>query len=229
MKKSISLNFLGLLIVLPSFGSELIVSQHIWQEFTISERATITDKFPYIEIISSDSIGLIHSVQIVNRSTNGTSAGTIIGSAAGQAVYVDKVFRGDGNNYSAVNQVGAALLGALLGSTLDQAPQQKYEFNYAIKNPNGNIREQRFSSSDEFTKPVGQCVLLPELRSIANLSCSATKNEFLKLLSTAGISKENTVTEGSTFLLQKIACRLPGVGLMTLDRKTCSDMEGKIE
>jgi outer membrane lipoprotein SlyB len=215
--------------VSPSFGAEVIVSQYVWHQFTISERATLTEKFPSIEIISTDNIGIIQSVQSVNRSTNGTNAGAIIGGAVGQAVYIDKAFSGSGNNYSAVRHIGAALLGAAAGSTLDQAPQTKFEFNYAIRNPNGNIREQRILTADEFTKPIGQCVVLPEFKPVISLSCSASKNEFLKALSTVPISNENIAIDSTASSALRISCRVPGVGLMTLDRKVCLDMEGKIE
>lgn len=220
--------FILMVIVPTCFGNELKISQHVWMQFGVSERAVILERFPDVEVIPTESMGIIQSVQSVNRSTAGANTGALLGTAVGQAVYVDKAFKGSGNNYSAVNHLGAALLGAAVGSTLDQGPQARFEFNYAIKTPDGNIKEQRVVSGEEFAKPAGQCVLLPDLKSISNMSCSSSKNEFLKALSAVAVSRENKPQLPDAGL-KKISCRVPGVGLMTLDRNVCSEMEGKEE
>lgn len=112
---------------LPAYAaSELKVSQHIWLEFSNSEKAAILSKFPQVETIPSEAIGVIQSVQSVNRSTAGTSTGTVLGGALGQTLYIDNALRGSGSNYSATAQLGAALLGAAMGSTLDSAAQTRF-------------------------------------------------------------------------------------------------------
>jgi hypothetical protein len=114
-------------VSLEAFASpELVVSQQVWIEFSNSEKATILSKFPQIEIIPSETVGIIQSVQAVNRSTQGTSAGTTLGGALAQTLYIDNAFKGNGSHYSATSQLGAALLGSALGSTLDSAPQIRY-------------------------------------------------------------------------------------------------------
>jgi hypothetical protein len=55
---------------LPVYAAPALqVSQHVWLEFSNSEKATILSKFPQIETIPSETIGVIQSVQTVNRST----------------------------------------------------------------------------------------------------------------------------------------------------------------
>lgn len=220
--------FILTIFIPASFGGELKISQHVWMQFGVSERVVILEKFPSIEVVPTEIMGVIQSVQSVNRSSAGTNSGALVGSAVGQAVYVDKAFKGFGNNYSAVNHLGVALLGAALGSTLDQGPQTRFEFNYAIKTSDGNIKEQRVFSGEEFAKPAGQCVLLPDLKSISNISCSSSKNDFLHALTADAISRTHK-TQLLDAALKKITCRVPGAGLMTLDKNLCSEMEGKEE
>lgn len=209
-------------------ASELQVNQLIWQQFSVSDRSTILKKFPTLELASPETIGVIQSVQTVNRSTAGSNTGAILGGALGQAAYVDNALKGSGNNYSAVNQIGAAVLGAAIGSTADQAPQSLFVFNYSIKTLDGQLREVRTSSNQEFTKPIGQCVSFPELKPLQTISCSSDKIQLLKGLSSISMDVTTKVKPRSAPVVN-VACRVPNIGLMTLERNICSEMEGKEE
>lgn len=208
--------------------SELQINQLLWQQFSVSDRSTILNKFPALELASPETIGVIQSVQTVNRSTAGSNTGAILGGALGQAAYVDHALKGSGNNYSAVNQIGAAVLGAAIGSTADQAPQSLFIFNYAIKTLDGQLREVRISSNQEFTKPIGQCVSFPELRPLQTISCSSDKIQLLKGLSSIAMDATPKTKPRPTAVVN-VACRVPNIGLMTLERNICSEMEGKEE
>lgn len=59
-------------------ASELQVNQLIWQQFSVSDRSTILKKFPTLELASPETIGVIQSVQTVNRSTAGSNTGAIL-------------------------------------------------------------------------------------------------------------------------------------------------------
>jgi outer membrane lipoprotein SlyB len=177
--------------------------------------------------VAPETIGVIHAVQSINRSTAGTNTGAILGGALGQAAYIDNAFKGTGNNYSAVNQVGAAVLGAAIGSAADQTPQSHFIFNYAIKTLDGQLREVRTSSNQEFTKPIGQCVSFPEMRPLQAISCSTDKVQLLKSLSSLSSGVEAKLPTKATEV--KVTCRISGIGLMTLERNVCTEMEGKEE
>lgn len=207
---------------------ELKVSQRVWLEFSNSEKATILSKFPQLEIIPSEAIGVIQSVQAVNRSTPGTNSGATLGGALGQTLYIDNALKGSGSNYSATAQLGAGLLGGALGSTLDSAPQVRFVFNYAVKTLDGEIREVRVASGDEFTRPVGQCVFFPKILAAPASYCITDKIQFLRKLSALSQAPQDAVISQEAAGMN-VNCRVLGVGLMTLDKNACLQMEGKIE
>lgn len=218
----------GLLFSVGAFGAyggELKIGQNLWKQFSPGEQATLLGKFPALELIRPDSTGIIQSVQTVNRSTAGTNTGAMLGGAVGGAAYIDQAFRGS-NNYSALTQVGATVLGAALGSLADRGPQARFEFNYAIKTLDGELREMRSSSSDEFARPIGQCVQLPSLTPLASISCITDKLAFLKALS-ANASQLSAEPAAQPEAMQTVSCNIAGVGLMTLGRKACQEIGGK--
>jgi outer membrane lipoprotein SlyB len=224
---------LSSVVTLPVYAAPpLQVSQHVWLEFSVSEKVTLLAKFPQIETIPSETLGIIQSVQAVNRSTAATNSGAALGGALGQALYIDNAFRGNSTNYSATAQLGVALLGAVVGSSLDSAAQSRFIFNYGVKTLDGELREVRVEAVDEFTRPVGQCVFLPSISPAPVSLCIADKVQFLKKLSalaqaqapapaSAVISQESTVAN--------INCRVPGVGLMRLEKNVCIQMDGAVE
>lgn len=205
----------------------LLLNERIWSEFSKSERAAMLEKFPQLEIVPAASVGRIQSVQGVDRSTAPTNAGTVLGSAVGQAAYIDHALR-PGNNYSAKGHLGVALLGAIIGSGFDSAGQRKFIFNYAIKTMDGEIREVRVESTDEFTRPVGQCVKLPDVEPVESALCSADKLAFLKRLSAIGAADADAVI-GREAAGVIVKCRIIGVGVVTLDKNACLQVGGKQE
>lgn len=219
-----------ILVTLSSYAQQdikVVVNQEIWNSFNKSEQQEILRKFPALEILPAKSVGVIVGVQAANRSTPGNNSGSILGSTLGQAAYIDHAFKGD-NSYSATAQVGAAILGAALGSSFDTAAKAKYVFNYAVKTLDGQIREVRSESHEEFTKPIGQCVTVPDLNAADAGMCITDKIQFIKKLSSLGQAPADAtiVREASGV---NVNCKVPGVGLMTLDRNNCLQMEGEIE
>lgn len=209
-------------------ATELKVSQHVWLEFSTSERATILAKFPEIETIPSETVGLIQSVQAANRSSTASNSGAALGRTLGQTLYIDNAFRGSGSNYSATTQLGAALIGGAMGSTFDSAAKSRYIFNYSIKTLDGELREARVESGDEFTRPVGQCVFFPTILPAPSSLCITNKVQFLKKLSALAQAPSGAVlSQESTGI--NVTCRVPDIGLMRLEESICIQMEGKIE
>lgn len=229
MQKKFILAAVATMFVSLCHASDLTISQQLWQQFSVADRNTILGKFPNLELAPPATIGVIQAVQSVNRSTAGTNAGAIVGGALGQAAYVDNAFKGSGNSYSAVNHVGSAILGAAIGSAADSAPQSRFDFNYAVKTLDGQLREVRTTSNQEFTKPIGQCVSFPQLNPLQAISCSTDKVQLLKSLSSLSIAVEAQSKLAKKSTEVKVACRIPGIGLMTLERNVCTEMEGKEE
>ena len=204
------------------------ISSSLWGEFSKDEQVLIVSRFPEMEIVSSENIGVIQSAQIADRSTTGSNRGAILGSAVGQAAYIDRAFSNSGSNYSAVTQLGVGILGAMLGSSLDSKPQRSFVINYAVKSVDGQIKEVRQQSADEFTKLVGQCVSIPDLNTISNLLCSDTKIQFLKRISAIATMPSDAVLmrENSE---PPTKCDIPGIGMMTIEKNVCIQMNGVIE
>jgi hypothetical protein len=139
----------------------LKVSQPVWLGLAQYERDIIQQRY-LIEVAQPESFGIIIDNQGVDESTPGSSAGSNLGQAVANAAYVDKAFR-DGN-YSAKTQLGAILLGGLLGSALDSGPVSRFHYRYTIRAGNGKIQSIDEVASDPFRHPVGVCVDLPAIR-----------------------------------------------------------------
>ncbi len=202
------------------------VNQFVWAQFTKDEQISILEKFPGIEITPVEAVGKVESVQVADRSTPGTNGGAALGSAIGQATYLDKALKGN-NNYSAKSHLGAGLLGAMVGSSLDSRASKRFVFSYAIRTADGQLMEARAESIEEFTRPIGQCVFTQSLQPAPSALCINEKAQFIKQLS--GIAKASDDGPQNISPLTKVKCRIPGVGLMTLDNSSCIQMDGKVE
>lgn len=207
--------------------ANLIVNQRVWSELKKSQQEKLIEKYPAIELVPSDAVGLIDSVRIFNRSSTGSVAGSNLGAVLGQSFYVDRALEGR-TNYSAVAQVGAALLGSALGSTLDSEAVSRYLFQYSIKTADGGIREVAVASSDDRPRPVGMCVHVAGVVAAEATLCATDANSFMSMLD------EITLAPAGALIIQKprgtkVNCRIPEVGLTTIDSALCSQIQGKVE
>lgn len=126
----------------------------VWHSLKSGERDQLATKF-VVEIASKDRFARIVYVQGVNESMPGTTTGAELGSLLGQAQYIDK---SNWRNYSAKNQIGAAILGSLIGSALDSPPRASFRQVYTVKSADGSISTiERVSPSPIHAAP-GLCV-----------------------------------------------------------------------
>ena len=123
-------------------------------------RARAISERNLVNIIPSNTAGIIIDAQTINESTPGTTAGSQLGAAYGSALYVDRAFRGPNYNYSATQNVSAALLGAIVGGMADQRPQARFHTRYTLRTLDGQIRYQDEVKADSFRHSVGICVTL---------------------------------------------------------------------
>lgn len=208
-------------------ASGVKANEYVWLQFSAPERLALLSKFPNIELIPVTAVGIIQAAQVVNRSTPPSHGGAALGGVVGQAAYIDHAFKGSRSNYSAVTHVGAALLGAAIGSSLDSPGRVKYVLSYGIRTADGQVREVRTESPEEITKPVGQCVYLADLSEAAPSLCVADKVQFLKQLSSG--EQGSGPGEASTLINRSVNCRLTNVGLMTLTLAACQELQGMVE
>ena len=119
---------------------------------------------------NGNEYGTVIDNQGIDQSSPGTTGGAMVGSALGSAAYIDRAFR-PGNNYSAVAQVGAGLLGALLGAQLDRRPVSQYHFRYALRQRDGEIVSSDSVQQDAFRHPIGMCLRIADLQPVSQSLC----------------------------------------------------------
>lgn len=203
-------------------GAELQITKKIWDEFTLEEKID-AQKSNKIIIIPSESIGRIVGAQLVDRSTPGSNSGAVLGSLLAQAGYL-----GSNGNYSPSSHIGFALIGALIGSSFDNDPNLKFYINYSIKTLDGNVRDIVVQAKSEFVRPNGQCVSFPGLSIVESDLCDGEKQKIIQTLkSISNAIPGHEIARPHTGLMVK--CKIPGLGVMTLEKNNCGQMNGEIE
>jgi hypothetical protein len=99
--------------------------------------------------------GVILSAQHIDESPPGTRTGAALGAAIGQAAYIDS---SSWRTYRASSQLAAGLLGAMLGSALDQRPTKQYLKVYYVRTPAGETKRIDERAKDAILLPVGACI-----------------------------------------------------------------------
>ena len=79
-----------------------------------------------------------------------------------------------GGNYSAVNQLAIGLLGAAVGSSLDAPATSRFQFRYAVKLGDGDIKYFDETKSTAFRHSIGVCVLVPAMELVSTRICNQT-------------------------------------------------------
>lgn len=212
-----------------SSENKISVNQKIWSEFSSEDQVSLLTKFSNIEVIPTENVGTIQSAQVVNRSTSATYNGSVFGSALGQASYIDQAFSGSKSNYSAISHLGAAIFGGAIGSIFDTPGEVKFLISYGIRTSDGQIRQVRVDSVDEIALPTGQCVFLYNLSQAPPSLCVNDKYQFLKYLTTLGDQKNENINLINKTISTNISCRVPNVGLLTLELSMCQKLDGVVE
>ena len=166
--------FAMIVVVSPNeAGAQQIIklsNQH-WLELNKYERDSIQQKY-VVNLIDQNSFGTVVDSQAINESSSGSNAGSSLGRAFGNASYVDKALKS--GNYSARDQLGANLFGALVGSAFNSDPVARFHFRYAVKLSGGDIKYIDQIKSQAFRHPVGICVSVPALDLIEQQLCTQT-------------------------------------------------------
>jgi hypothetical protein len=161
-----------------SSKAQLTVNAAIWSALSEAEKDQIKHKYE-VDITDRDQYGLIVDVQGSNESTAGTNTGAALGQAYGSAMYIDRAFQGT-PTYSATNHVSAALVGAIIGSSLDKPPESKFHFMYTIKDMTGNIIQREQLTGQPFHQSIGMCVSLPNIAPVSRSLCENNLEVFKK-------------------------------------------------
>jgi hypothetical protein len=99
--------------------------------------------------------GIVISAQMIDKSGPGTSTGSQLGSAIGQAAYIDNA---SWSNYRGTNQIAAGIIGAIIGSSADTKATVAYQKVYFIRTSSGELRRIDEQTSDPILLPTGACL-----------------------------------------------------------------------
>lgn len=100
--------------------------------------------------------GIIINAQVANESHINNGAGASLGAAYAQANYIDNT---RWQNYSASKQLGAGLVGALIGAALlDKPTTPSFQTTYFVKLLSGDIKQVEVTSNTATHLPEGACV-----------------------------------------------------------------------
>lgn len=233
------------LFVTAAFAQPVLrVSSLVWQELSIEEKTTIQQRY-IVETVDAEALGVIIDNQAADRSAPGSNAGTHLGAVIGGTAYLDRAFRN--GNYSPGVELGAIILGGVIGSTLNTQPRQAYQFRYAVRTLSGNITYHDTFSSEPFRHPVGVCVFLPLVSIVPEQKlCTQTVSSFREAYmpsaagtisnssSTIGISEKTvpeTVAAGAgeaNSYTNEVSCRLGLMAPVKTSPAKCRAVNGVI-
>ena len=158
-------------IALIENPSAIKVAASAWYGLSESERATISSKI-LIATLEASMYGVIIDGQTVDESVKGSMFGSQLGSLLGQSSYIDGALYG--NNYSATGQVGAGILGAVIGSTFNKEAQPIFRTRYSVKLADGSIQMTDAVAGSAFRLPLTVCVRFPSLDMSDQTLCTQT-------------------------------------------------------
>lgn len=203
-------------------GSGLIVTDVIFQQLTSGDQASLKLLYPSMQVIPQQALGKIVSFQVINRSTAGSSSGSQLGSALGQAAYIDRSI--PSRNYSAVSQIGAGLVGAIIGSSLNKSPEQRFLINYGVELMDGAVKGVTSASPDGIAAPVGQCVFVSDVKEAPTYLCSDTLVGFINRAGKQRVDGSGVKQSG---LETGIKCKVSSVATLTLSPEDCRRLNGE--
>ncbi|MHA7066830.1 hypothetical protein [Azospirillum argentinense] len=237
----------------PLNAKEMLrTNERIWSALTPAERTKISDTY-FVDVAAGSQFGVLIDAQVVDESTPSTSAGAAIGEAYGSATYIDRAFKGSTPSYSARDHVTSSLLGAIIGSAMDQPAQRRFRIRYVVRDLAGNVSQIEQISDQPFRQPVGVCVTLPALTMTTQSTCDTEVVVFrARYLATPAPAtgsgneivtrKASSVTSapGSSQVKHKeaetiqnskdaeVRCRIGTAGVVSTSAQNCIDAEGEI-
>lgn len=201
----------------------LVVDDAIFGQLVSVDQIRFRTMYPNMLVIPFDSVGIIRTHQVIDKSTTGSSAGSQLGSAVAQAAYIDRSF--SRYNYSALGQLSAGLLGGLIGSSLNTTPQSRYLINYGVELRDGTIKGVLKSSSDGMVAPTGQCIFTNDVQEAPKYLCNDNFAAFIERAKRQGLLTNKSEVGKPQ---DKVDCKIDVVGTLKLDREACQKSNGTV-
>lgn len=157
---------------------EIYIPAQLWKSLTSNEKEFVASRYSPL-LVDNNAIGKIIDAQSMDESTLGSNSGSQAGTLIGSAIYIDGALRG--RSYSAKEHLGASMLGALAGSTLDKIPEKKITTRYTIKHRDGEVSYATESDASTLRHSIGLCVLTNPIKPINQATCDMTKEMLLRI------------------------------------------------
>lgn len=131
------------------------VASTVWSTISPSDQKKIASRFA-IDVLPSNTLGIIFDAQSVDKSTRPTNDGAALGAAIGSTAYIDRSIKPN-TNYSAKSHLGAGVLGALVGGSMDSPGQTLFLHRYTLKILDGTIAYHETEESSSLRHSIGIC------------------------------------------------------------------------
>ena len=213
----------------PVGAKNIKIDNYVWTALTLSEQKQLSDEHT-IEVYDATLYGKIIDVQGVDESHKNNGAMSELGSLLGQAQYLDKH---NWKSYSAKEQVGAALLGGLVGGMLDKPSTKQIHLRYTIQMNNGEIRTKDIIQKGDFHHSKGLCVDIDRLVPVntcfcENLNIDKFRLKYLKNIHTKPSIVENSAIKKETGSKCFVKCKLGTSAPFRTTKKKCNLIKGRI-
>ena len=211
-----------LLAARQNLGNGLIVDEATFNQLDNADRQKFRELYPTMQVIPSKSVGKVISHQILDKSKPGSTSGSHFGGAIGQSAYIDHAF--SQRSYSAVGQLSAGLLGAMIGSSFDKTAESKFLVNYGIELTDGTVKAVLLTSSDGIASPIGQCVFVSDAVEAPSYLCADSLVKFIERV------KQMKLAEGSPAKSKsedQVSCKVDAVGTIKLALEDCRRLKGE--
>lgn len=212
----------ALMAARQNIGKGLTVDEATFTQLDNADREKFRGLFPTMQIMPSKSVGKVISHQIMDKSKPGSTSGSQLGAAVGQSTYIDHSF--SQRNYSAVGQLSAGLLGAIIGSSFDKAAESKFLVNYGIELADGTVKAVLLTSSDGIAAPIGQCVFIADAAEAPSYLCADSIVKFIERAKHLKSVEDSPATSKSE---DQISCNVDSVGTISLTREDCRRLKGE--
>lgn len=204
-------------------NSATAIPTYLWNQLTSVQKAQISIKYK-INLLADNMLAQIIDAQTLDKSIAASNAGSNLGATVGQAAYIDNAFKGDSINYSAMGQVGAAIVGAVVGSALDANAVPIFKTRYTVKTKANEIQYIDDVTNSPLRHSLGLCVFTSPFGLDKDNLCNMNQNELFVYLANLNDNSKRSNVEGkdSTTILCKVGANAPTMIL----KSTCSTLGG---
>lgn len=206
-----------------AMGKGIIVNSYIFKQLTVEDQRKLVQKYPLMDVTDENIVGRINSYQVVNNSIDGDNSGSKLGSLLGQSTYIDG--SATSRSYSATGQVGAGIVGALIGGNFNKEAQRRFTITYGVQLIDSSIKTLSLTSSNESASPVGQCVYFESMKEAPYNLCVDSLVAYLGRVKifAANITGPSLTVAGS---IERVRCKVEGLGELSVPRDDCINLKG---